>query len=607
MSLETCPLTWELDSLLPHPATEEFGEIFTNYRKLAKQLATQSETLPELGNQQKECIATWSDFLTGYEHLSRISEDLESLIACHAAADSENKLFHSLEAQLSALEPLHQQIATNIEFTLKESTDEQFDNFIQADPKLESIRFYLSERRQHARFRLPKDQELLAAELAVDGLHAWGRLYDRISSELRVETMQRGEIVLQSMGQVSFDSPQRTTRENNFFAANRSWNTIADTSANAINHIAGTRLTLYQRLGLQDHLELPCRLNRIQRNTLDTMWSVVSARKNCLLPYLKAKATAMGLERLAWYDIEAPYPMTGPATDHHIPYKQACEHIVQAFDQFSLELGDFARRAIQDGWIESENRSGKRQGGFCTDFPTRQQSRIFMTYTNSTESMSTLAHEIGHAYHSYVLRDQPLFLQQYPYNLAETASTFAEAVLGEQRLATAKSRADRLTILDTMLTDAVTFLMNLHARFVFEDNFHRERSQGEVVPERISEMMRSAQQMTYLDALDDEGWNPSFWISKLHFYMSYFPFYNFPYTFGYLLSLGIYALGTTGGSDFPQQYRQFLKATGCQQSESAMASSFEYDLTEVEFWEMSMDIVADRVNQFLTLAEQPFD
>src|SRR5690606_22900684 len=120
---------------------------------------------------------------------------------------------------------------------------------------------------------------------------------------------------------------------------------------------------------------------------------------------------------------------------------------------FAPDFGEFARAALAGRWVEVEDRSGKRQGGFCTGFPGAKQSRIFMTYTNSPDSMSTLAHELGHAYHSHVLREEPLFLQDYPMNLAETASTFAEAVLNENSLEQCGShspadRARRLALLD---------------------------------------------------------------------------------------------------------------------------------------------------------------
>ena len=604
MSSTTYPLTWDLESLHPHPQTDDFREFFDSFRERLQRSADQSNKLPS-ASASPDAVTTWCDFLAEYEQVTKLAEDLESLVGCHAAADAENKLFQSLEARLSALEPLQQQIATNLEFALRDSTDQPFAGFLAADARLQSIEFFLRERRDHARFRLPKQEELLAAELAVDGIQAWSRLYDRISGQLRVEVMEQGEVVRKSVGQISLDSPQRSVRENNFFAANRAWESIAETCADAINHIAGTRLTLYRRLGLQDHLESPCHLNRMQRETLDAMWTVVTRRKECLLPFLERKAAALGLQRLAWYDIGAPFPAIGKdaggPSAQQISYQQACASIVQSFDKFSPELGKFASRAIAEGWIEAENRSGKRQGGFCTDFPTRQQSRIFMTYTDSADGMSTLAHELGHAYHSFVLREQPGFLQEYPYNLAETASTFAETILGEQRLTTAESPDQRLRILDTMLTDSVAFLMNLHARFVFEDNFHRERADGELTPGRLSEIMKDAQRIAYADALDKEGWNPGFWISKLHFYISDYPFYNFPYTFGYLLSLGIYAMGSGGGSDFPGQFRRFLIATGCQTSEEAVSTAFGCDLTSVDFWNMSMDVVEERVQQFLKL------
>ena len=232
----------------------------------------------------------------------------------------------------------------------------------------------------------------------------------------------------------------------------------------------------------------------------------------------------------------------------------------------------------------------------------KRESRIFMTFTRSPDSMSTLAHELGHAYHTYVLRDQPHFLQEYPMNLAETASTFAEAVLGEQRLQSAHSKDEQLLILDQMLADAVQYLMNIHARFIFEDNFHQERADGELSAQRLSQLMLAAQQEAFLDALDADGWNPNFWISKLHFYISGLPFYNFPYTFGYLLSLGAYALATDNIKEFPETYRQLLIATGCRGTENAVRSTLGYDLTEPDFWLKCLAVVTRRVQQFMKLA-----
>jgi pepF/M3 family oligoendopeptidase len=596
------PITWDLSSLLPCPESAEFRRHLEEFKTRLERLAGASDRLPAA---TPEATRAWSSFLDEYEIIDAQATDLRAFVECHGAADAENKRLQQIDAELAALSPLRERIATNVEFALKDLSDAAFDEFVRSTPELERIRYFLVLRRRNAALRLPKDQELLAAELAVDGLHAWGRLYDRLSGALKVTVTERGKPVTKSVSQVQFDSPQRAIREGNFFAVDAAWGTIVEPCAEALNHISGTRLTVYRRLGLKDHLEAPLRFNRMSRETLETMWRVVAERKGVLREYLTAKARWLGIDRLAWYDQTAPLPgLPGQSNPDVVSYDAACKWIIQAFHEFSAELGAFARMALEQRWIEAEDRPGKRQGGFCTGFPTAKQSRIFMTFTGSGDSMSTLAHELGHAYHSWVLRDAPLFLQDYPMNLAETASTFAESVLAEYRLQASRSDYERLSILESMLGDAVAFCMNIHARFLFEDRFHQERSGGELTSERFSELMLAAEKEAYLDALAEDGWNPRFWASKLHFYITGLPFYNFPYTFGYLLSLGLYALGKELGPSFPEAYDRLLIATGRSDAEDALRSSFGFDLREPAFWQKSLDMIERRVRQFIDLSDK---
>ncbi len=606
MSSTAWPITWDLDSLYPHPESDEFQSLLNEFRSAIEQLAADSEELPQFDVEP----AAWTGFLDRVADILGQYEDLRAHVGCHAAADAENKALHGIEGRLSAISPTWQQVLTNIELGLRDIDEDRLQTIASRDQQLESILFFLLDRRRAGALRLPKAQELLAAELAVDGLDAWSRLYDRLSGELRIPVMERGEIVRKSPGQVQFDSPERSVRQNNFFASDKAWRTIADSCADALNHIAGARLTKYRRLGV-DHLALPLHLNRMSRQTLDTMWQVISDRKHCLERYFSAKAARLGLERLAWYDVQAPLP-TCPRPSREsgrtagasgtLAWDEACSAVASCLTDFLPDFGTFSERAMREGWVEAENRPGKRQGGFCTGYPTRKQSRIFMTFTGSPDSMSTLAHELGHAYHSYVLRDQPLLLQDYPMNLAETASTFAEAVVNDQRLKAASTDHDRLAILDNMCADAVAFLMNIHCRFLFEDRFHQLRADGELTAERLSELMESAQREAYCNSLADDGYNPTFWISKLHFYISGWPFYNFPYTFGYLLSQGLYARAQEAGEQFADQYRRLLIATGCMSAEQAVQYTLGDDLTRPDFWNRCIDLIESRVDQFVQLA-----
>ncbi|WP_417392893.1 M3 family oligoendopeptidase [Gimesia sp.] len=597
------PLTWELASLYPHPEQPAFEDCLQQIKKSLEDLVARVEELSQ-STDPGQHASLWGDFLTDYQNAVAELSGLFAFLECYCAEDAHNKRFQTLMARLASIRPLRENIETQLQLTIREIPDETLQQFTEQESRLKEIQFFLEDSKRNATLRLPKEQEILASQLAVDGLHAWGRLYDRLSGELKIQLMEKGELVERSPGQVQFDSPQRFVRQNNFYAANKAWDTIADSCADALNHLAGTRLTLYSHLPVTDHLDAPLVYNRMQRGTLDTMWSVISQRKQKLVQFLEKKAELLGLEKLCWYDLNAPLPLSGGESPE-LSYNRACDLVVSSFEKFSPDLSQFAEKALREQWIEAENRPGKRQGGFCTTFPHQKQSRIFMTYTDSADSMSTLAHELGHAYHSYVLKDVPFVLSDYPMNLAETASTFAEAVLGEQRLKAAQSRDEELQILDGMLGDSVAFMMNIHTRFLFEDRLHRERATGELTPERFSELMLEAQKEAYAGALDDSGWNPSFWISKLHFYISELPFYNFPYTFGYLLSLGVYALADTFAdqSEFADQYRELLIATGCQVTEDAVSNTFGYHLGEAEFWNKSIDIIDRRVERFLELAD----
>lgn len=602
------PLNWDLNALYPHPETPEFRGLLDQLLADLSQLSGESEDLPSFDVDP----GRWRELLEQMARVFARFDDLSAFIGCHAADDAGNKLFQKIEGVLSAASPHREQTLTNVELGLKSISAERLETIASGQDGLSEVVFFLQECRRNAELRLPKAQENLASELAVDGISAWGRMYDRLSGDLKIELMEKGELVQKSPGQVQYDSPERSVRQNRFYAANKSWRTIADSCAEALNHISGARLTKYRRLGVKDHLDAPLRYNRMSRETLDCMWSTITNRKSMLLRYFEAKARLLGLKQLSWYDLQAPIPVpvNGASQDEEsttageMSWDTACRTVSRTLAEFSRDFGDFAETAMRTGWVEAENRGGKRQGGFCTGFPTKQQTRIFMTFTGSPDSMSTLAHELGHAYHSHVLREQPLLLRDYPMNLAETASTFAEAILGDRRLADASSRHEKLSILDNLCSDGVSFLMNIHCRFLFEDRFHHERKQGEVATERLHELMEEAQREAYLGGLDEEGWNPCFWISKLHFYIAGWPFYNFPYTFGYLLSTGLYALAREQGDSFSEQYQQFLLATGCQTAEEAVRSTLGFDLSQPEFWNKSLDIVAQHVDQFVALSEQ---
>ena len=152
----------------------------------------------------------------------------------------------------------------------------------------------------------------------------------------------------------------------------------------------------------------------MQRETLEAMWSAVEGGKAHLVKYLERKAKLLGLDQIAWYDLNAPMGDAGK----EIPYGQAAAFVVEHLGKFSPEIAQFTQMALDSRWVEAENRGGKRPGAFCTSFPVSRESRVFMTYSGTMDGMGTLAHELGHAYHGYVLKDEPMFRRRYAMNVA---------------------------------------------------------------------------------------------------------------------------------------------------------------------------------------------
>ncbi|MCT1905053.1 M3 family metallopeptidase [Oceanobacillus sojae] len=256
---------------------------------------------------------------------------------------------------------------------------------------------------------------------------------------------------------------------------------------------------------------------------------------------------------------------------------------MESFSRFGNELGDFARQAFDKGWIEAENRTNKSAAGFCASFPLTGESRVFMTYEEGITSVLTLAHELGHAFHNVAMKTVDGINRQYPLSIAETASFFAEQILLDAVLEKAKSKEEKMFLLDEKLKRSVMNFMNIHSRFLFEKNFYEERKNGRLPAERLNELMQESFDVAYGGSFD----NPSLrsWIWTPHYYITTSPFYNFPYTFEYLFALSLYAKSKEKGKAFEQEYIALLRDSGSMSLENLAMKHLGEDITSEDFWE----------------------
>lgn len=588
------PQTWDLEGIFAG------GSSSAAFHEFLEDLGSNIRLLDEaLGFWVKpsDAAETATALLSVTEIMQRISlqiREADSFTACLAAANQADRQAVILSGRVRSLAASFESVLTRFDQVLAGIDDVLWKQALES-PELSGIAFSLSERRALFAEKLPPELESLAADLAVDGYHGWGELYNTAVSRFKIE--YEGEELSAGQAANRLSSADRTVREQVFQLWEQEWAQQADFCAEALNRLAGFRLKLYDRRGWGSVLKEPLAINRMSSDTLNAMWGVIEAAKPVFVEYLERKAKLLGVDKLSWHDVEAPLGQ-GSRT---YSYDEGAELIIRQFRKFSPKLADFSEEAFAKRWIEAEDRPGKRPGGFCTSLPIKGETRIFMTYAGSASNVATLAHELGHAYHQHVMNDLPALAQEYAMNVAETASTFAEMIIADAAVKTAASDEERLTLLEDKIQRSVAFYMNIHARFLFETSFYEERRSGIVSIEKLNELMETAQRTAYRDSLGQV--HPLFWASKLHFYITEVPFYNFPYTFGYMFSTGLYAEALQRGTSFEEDYALLLRDTGRMTVEDLAMKHLGVDLRKPDFWQKAMDLTISDVKQFLQMTE----
>ncbi|MBM4392937.1 MAG: hypothetical protein FJ090_17565 [Deltaproteobacteria bacterium] len=586
-------LTWDLDAILPGgPVGQAFEAEYQGVKGALEAILVRAEALSADPHP-----AVLAGVLLDLERVGPRLDQLYTFAGCHAAADAVSELPVRAEARLAALGALSGRCWVPPRDRVVRMPEASFEALI-AEPSIAHMRNMLLSDRKQGRLRLSDKEESLVAQLAQDGVIGWGSLYDVESGALEVKLDRGNGVETLSAGQAeqAMWAPDRAVRERAFHAVRAAWSTIDRRCATALSHITGTRLTLNDRRGL-DELEEPLVQSRIARSTLEAIIAACREAQPLLSRYFQAKARAIGVPRLEWYDLGAPLgeELGG------VSYELAQRTIVHQFDAFAPGMAGFAARALREQWIEVEDRPGKRAGGFCAEVPLLMQSRIFMTWADNDKSASTLAHELGHAFHNEVLFEAPVAQRRLPMTLAETASTFAEALVREASRAQAHSPAQRLRLLDGALQDASAFLCNIPARFDLERELYRLRREGPLEAAALREATTRIYGEWYagqLASVDD-----LFWARKLHFYIPSIAFYNYPYTFGYLFANLVYAHYRPQGAAAEAGYRRLLRRTGDEEAEVIAREELGLDLGDVATWRKAMGGLADDVAAFEALVQ----
>ena len=598
----TTPPRWDLSNVYPSLESKEFETALAGLKSqidgleklFADKLAGMDAQAPV-----KELAALAGEAIDRFNALYELSGTMRAYIQSFVATDSHNIPAMKKMSEFQMVGVRMQQLGNQFQAWVGRIAP-VLEKVIPANPVAQAHAFSLREAAEQSKYMMSGPEEALAAELSLSGASAWGKLQGTVTSQLTVDFELDGKIQKLPMpALINLHShPDESVRRRAYEAEIAAWKTVEEPLAACMNGIKGAANTLNHHRGRTDALHPAIDMARIDRPTLEAMLGAIEASLPAFRKYFKAKARRLGKEKLAWWDIFAPIGKT----EKRYTFDEARDFIIAHFGTFSPELASFAKRAFDHRWIDAEQREGKRGGAFCMGVPGVRESRVLCNFDGTLDQVSTIAHELGHAFHNECAYQagRTEIQQDTPMTLAETASIMNETLVMEAVLAQTTDPKEQLAIIETQLIGDTQVIVDIYSRYLFEKEVFERREKSELSPKDLCEIMERSQKAAYGDGLDEQYLHKYMWTWKPHYYSAGLSFYNFPYSFGLLFGAGLYAIYRQRGAAFVPDYKNLLASTG-EASAADLAARFGIDIRSRKFWEDSLGVIAKRIERYCEL------
>ena len=455
--------------------------------------------------------------------------------------------------------------------------------------------FKLKNAKENAKHLLSDDVEEMISAMDMTGGSAWGQLQSFLTSVVRVE-YEGKTVTLSEIRNLAYDG-DAAVRKAAYEAEIACYEKIQDAIAFSLNNIKNQVTMVSEKRGYESPLAMTLKQSRMTKETLDAMLGAIREYLPVFRKYLRKKAEMLGHENgLPWYELFAPLG----SSERKFSVEEARDYLVTCFEKFSPDCAELMQEAFDNEWIDFFPRKGKRGGAFCAGVLGTSQSRILTNFDGNFGAVSTLAHELGHAYHNRQTEENRVLNQDYSMPVAETASTFNETHLGHFALASATPE-EKLSLLENDLMEKTQCIVDIYSRYLFETAVFEQSQTKFLMAEDLKTLMLQAQKEAYGDGLDENVMHPYMWACKGHYYSSGLSFYNFPYAFGNLFAVGLYNMFLEEGASFVPKYKAMLKATPTCTIEEAGAM-VGVNLSDKKFWEGSLKLIAKDIEEFCALS-----
>jgi len=516
---------------------------------------------------------------------------------CSLVTSTESENMEALNYMSQAQLALSEGVVASTLFTEFVGKIENLAELIASSDVLKIHEFYLSETKKSGKYLLSTPEEVVYAKMRLTGSNAWSTLYNQLTSTLEVDFDYPNYDKFVTLSEIRnlAEHEDAGVRKAAYHAELAAYPKIEKSIAATLNAIKGEAITNTKLRGYDGILDMTLKSSRMDKETLDVLIETMKESLPLFTKYFKHKAKLLGYaDGLPFYELFAPIGNTNQT----FTKAEGSDFIIKNFTDFDPELGEFTKYAIENDWVDWDPKKGKVGGAFCANLHSIKESRVLMNYSESFGDVLTLAHEFGHAYHGYALKDETSLNSNYSMPIAEVASIFCETLVCNAALKSANDE-DKLSIIETNLQGSSQVIVDIYSRYLFESELVARREKGNLSVDDLKDIMSRAQKEAYLDGLTDEI-HPYMWLCKGHYYSAGLGFYNFPYAYGLLFAKGLYNMYLNEGPSFATKYKKLLAATGKNDLYS-IGKIVGIDVRDKAFWQGAIDVIATEIETFVNL------
>lgn len=563
----------------------------TDVKKFKNQLSMIKEKLHEIEKESNLTVLRHDEILNLSELISRI-ESAESFYYCLTTEDIEPSQLTSIIGIISSLKSQIYTIVSNLEERLNEMDETQLTKWISNNKQIHFLSEFVNNREKVS------NEEKLIANFSREMLSGLEDLYSQVRNNLKIEiglSNEKKAISFAEAMELALTHTEQHERIHAFTELNRTLKEQSNIFASIYNQMVGIRLH-ENKIKKIDYLDESLKFNGITSQTLDAMWNEVDNNMKGLSNYFNRKEA--DTEKISWHELmtssqKISFPITFP---------QAVEEIINSLAAIDSEMSEFVKEALSKGWVDAEPRKAKSSGGFCAPFIREGESRITLSYDDTLDSARRLAHELGHAWHFKQMQDNPSLRftdDLLEMTMAETSSIFFENVFIDHMLLQTDEDSTKKAILGPKIERSLNYLMSIRGAYLFENEFYQYRKESPLEVQQMEELSLKCQEKAYGSSLRE--YEPYVWTKYVQFYQATVPFYNYPYSFGFLFSIGLLEQAKEDES-FNRKFKSFLSETGKLPLEQLAKNQFQIELSQPEFWQRAVQNVVRDIEQYNRLS-----